>query len=239
MRQALFDKGLLSISDITFTELLAMVHASYCVHNGVATIETRSYGAIGKVPETSYIIGIKDGECERFRDSGKDRVVQEIKIAESPLYQRTVDLLQSQDGIQLDGAYSLNFLYMATANTAIINMFLPFSNNIRTKNGVNLLHKALCIMMLNKGTASVWLSSINLKPLVDDDPTMVKANKTLDNIIDILSAESMYKYKDEHSENKEWKSFNVERAVRYAKAPFAISAANKAICMSILTASQV
>lgn len=239
MRQTLFDKGLLDISNITFTELLAMVHASYCVHNDVGAIETRSYGVVGKVPEIGYIVGIKDGECEGFQRSGQDRVVQKIRITESPLYNRTVDLLKVQEGITLDGEYALNFLYMATANTAIINMFLPFSNNIRTKAGVNLLHKAMCIMMLNKGTASVWLSSINLKPLVEDDPTMVKANKTLDNIIDVLSTESMYKYRTEHSKDKEWKSFNVDKAVRYAKAPFAITDENKAMCMSILTASQI
>lgn len=126
MRQTLFDKGLLDISNITFTELLAMVHASYCVHNDVGAIETRSYGVVGKVPEIGYIVGIKDGECEGFQRSGQDRVVQKIRITESPLYNRTVDLLKVQEGITLDGEYALNFLYMATANTAIIKCFFLF-----------------------------------------------------------------------------------------------------------------
>lgn len=239
MRHVLLEKGLLKISNITFTELLAMVHASYCVHNDIGLIETRSYDMKDKTSGTQYVLGIKDGECDGFKKSSQDRAIQEVKIAKSLLYNRTAEILESQNDIDIDGGYALNFLYMATANTAIFNMFAPFSNNIRTKEGINLLHKAMCIMMLNKGTASVWLSSINLEPLIMDDPTLSKANKSLDSIIDTLSTESIYRYRNDRSKDKEWKVFNVGRAVRYAKAPFTISDKNRAVCMSILTTSQI
>lgn len=234
-----FDKGILAIEDLTFTEIVAIIHACYDFKNEVNNCEYRIYDDFVNGREVMYDFGMYGEDTDEMLTSNKgpEYVKRSVRIAESKTVRRAEYILAAAGVDGVDTRFDLGYLQAATHNKFMNNLFKDYRGKIKTEAGMDIVHKCLCIQLLHRGSKSEWLTPEMINDLINKDKSLNLLRKKLNEMIDVLSVGNIYKYRWYKDTTADMKTFNMSRAVKYAKSTFVVTDDMRHIVAGVLLAS--